>query len=123
MYLHEELTERIIGCAMNVHRALGPGLSENTYEEALCIDLAEGGLEFSRQRRIPVLYKERLIGEYRPDLIVSDLVVIEIKSVERFIGLHRAQLLAYLRVSNTRVGLLLNFNCEVMKDGIRRVVL
>lgn len=123
MYLHEELTERIIGCAMNVHRELGPGLLENTYEEALCIDLAEAGLDFVRQQRIPVLYKERFIGEYRPDLIISGLVVTEIKSVDRFIGVHRAQLLAYLRVSKTRVGLLLNFNCEVMKDGIKRVVL
>jgi len=121
--IHDELTERIIGCAIDVHRALGPGLLEATYEEALCIEFVDVRLEFDRQPRLPVTYKGHLIGEYRPDLVVAHRVAIEIKSVERLIGLHRAQLLAYMRVLKTPVGLLMNFNSEVMRTGIKRVVL
>lgn len=117
------MTERIISCAIRVHRELGPGLLEATYEEAFCIELSATGLSYVRQQRIPILYKGQLIGEYRPDLVVAESVVVEIKSVERLIGLHRAQLLAYMRVLRAPVGLLLNFNSEVMKAGIRRVVL
>lgn len=117
------LTERVIGLAIEVHRHLGPGLSENTYEAALCIELREHGLPFSRQIGIPVLYKGQLIGEHRPDLVIANRVVVEIKSVERLGRVHRAQLLAYLNVTKLELGLLLNFNESVLKDGIRRVVL
>ena len=123
MYVHDELTERIIGCAIEVHKALGPGLLEATYKEALCVEFGDVRLEFDRQLRLPVTYKGHLIGEYRPDLVVANRVAIEIKSVERLIGLHRAQLLAYMRVLKTPVGLLMNFNSEVMRTGIQRVVL
>ena len=101
MHSHDSLTERIIGCAIAVHRALGPGLVEATYEEALCIELADEGLKFLRQVGVPITYRGRLIGEYRPDLVVEENVVVEIKSVERLIGLHQAQLLAYMR--NTEI--------------------
>ena len=98
MYVHDSLTESIIGCAIAVHRTLGPGLLENVYEQALCIELEESGLRYTRQVTVPVVYRGRLIGEYRPDLVIGERVVVEIKSVERVIGFHRAQLLAYMRV-------------------------
>ena len=123
MYSHDPLTERIIGCAIAVHRTLGPGLVEATYEEALCIELADEGLRFSRQVGIPITYRGRLIGEYRPDLVVEEIVVVEIKSVERLIGLHQAQLLAYMRILKSPVGLLLNFNGETLRSGVRRLAI
>jgi GxxExxY protein len=123
MYDHDPLTERIIGCGLTVHRILGPGLIESTYEAAFCIELAEAGLAFTRQLRVPIYYKGHIVGEYRPDLVVEDRVVVEIKSVERLIGLHQAQLLAYMRVLAKPTGLLLNFNGEVLRTGIRRLVI
>jgi len=123
MYSHDPLTERIIGCAIAVHRALGPGLVETTYEEALCIEMADEGLKFSRQVGVPITYRGRLIGEYRPDLVVEEIVVVEIKSVERLIGLHQAQLLAYMRILELPVGLLLNFNGETLRSGVRRLAI
>jgi GxxExxY protein len=123
MYVHDPLTERIIGCAIAVHKALGPGLVEATYEEALCIELGEEGLHFTRQFGVPVTYRGKLIGEYRPDLVVENSVVVEIKSVERLIGLHQAQLLAYMRVLNMSVGLLLNFNGETLRSGVKRLAI
>ena len=123
MYLHDPLTERIIGCAIAVHRALGPGLLEATYEEAICIELDDQKLGFSRQVSAPISYRGRLIGEYRADLVVAETVVVEIKSVERLIGLHQAQLLAYMRILGLPVGLLLNFNGETLRSGVRRLAI
>jgi GxxExxY protein len=120
---HDPRTHRIIGCAMEVHRQLGPGLLEATYEEAMCIELTDQGISFVRQPGIPVFYKGHLIGEHRPDLVVQDEVVVEVKSVERLIGVHQAQLLAYMRLLKKPVGLLLNFNGEVLRTGIRRLVI
>jgi len=122
-YEPDPLTQRIIGCAIEVHRQLGPGLMEATYEEALCIELKDQGMPFIRQAGVPVFYKGHLIGEHRPDLVVQDKVVVEVKSVERLIGVHQAQLLAYMRVLKKPVGLLLNFNSEVLRTGIRRLVI
>lgn len=99
-----QLTERIIGCAIEVHRELGPGLLEATYESALCVELETQGHRFRRQVVFPVLYKGHGIGEYRLDLIVEDAVVVEIKSVERFDSIFEAQVLSYLRVSGKKVG-------------------
>ena len=96
---------------------------EVTYEEVLCIELACEGLQFSRQGGIPISYRGRLIGEYRPDLVVEQTVVVEIKSVERLIGLHQAQLLAYMRILKLSVGLLLNFNGETLRSGVRRLAI
>lgn len=123
MYIHDPLTERIIGCAISVHRTLSPGLMEATYEEALCIELRHDSLRFSRQLGVPITYRGQPIGEYRPDLVIEDAVVVEIKSVERLIGLHQAQLLAYMRVLNVPVGLLLNFNGETLTSGIKRLAI
>ena len=121
MYSKDELTERIIACGIAVHRVLGPGFVESTYEAAFCVELAERRIAFERQLVVPVTYKDRKIGEYRPDLVVENRVVVEIKSVEQLIGLHRAQLRAYMRVLNLPVGLLLNFNSEVLRSGIQRL--
>jgi GxxExxY protein len=120
---YDPLTHRIIGCAIEVHRQLGPGLMEATYEEAMCIELRDQGISFVRQAGVPVFYKGHLIGEHRPDLVVQDRVVVEVKSVERLIGVHQAQLLAYMRLLKKPVGLLLNFNSEVLRTGIRRLVI
>ena len=119
----DALTERIIGCAIAVHRELGPGLLEATYEEALCIELEQAGLSFGRQLPIPVNYKGRRIGEYRLDLLVEDRVVVEIKSVEHLQPVFEAQLLTYLKVTGKKTGLLLNFNSKLLKDGVKRLVL
>ncbi len=119
----KRLTERIIGCAIEVHRQLGPGLLEGTYEAALCIELQIAGLNFVRQPVFPVIYKGQVIGEYRLDLIVEDTVIIEIKSVERFDPIFEAQVLTYLRVTGRQVGLLMNFNSRLLRDGIKRYVL
>ncbi|HYM72470.1 MAG TPA: GxxExxY protein [Stellaceae bacterium] len=118
------LTERIIGFAIEVHRQLGPGLLESAYEECLCYELRQGGLVFRRQVPLPVVYKAiRLDCGYRMDIVVEEKAVLELKTVERLIPVHDAQLLTYLKLSGLRVGLLLNFNSPVLKDGIRRLVL
>ena len=119
----KHLTERIIGCAIEVHRQLGPGLLEGTYEAALCIELQSAGMSFVRQPIFPVIYKGQAIGEYRLDLIVQDTVVLEIKSVERFDPVFEAQVLTYLRVTGKKVGLLINFNSRLVRDGIKRYVI
>ena len=118
-----ELTDRIIGCAVEVHRRLGPGLLENVYESALCIELRIQHLPFERQIGIPLYYRGELISEHRPDLIVAGEVIVEVKSVERLAPLHWAQVLTYLRVTGLHVGLLLNFNSPTLRAGLRRVVL
>ena len=117
------ITQRIIGCAFEVHRCLGPGLLENVYETALCVELDANEIPFERQVPIPLFYRGEIISEHRIDLIVEDEVIVEVKSVERFAPIHRAQLLTYLRVKSLKVGLLLNFNSATMKSGIQRVVL
>jgi GxxExxY protein len=119
----KRLTERIIGCAIEVHRQLGPGLLEGTYEAALCIELQISRLNFVRQPIFPVIYKGQVIGEYRLDLIVEDTVIVEIKSVERFDPIFEAQVLTYLRVTGKEIGLLMNFNSRLLRDGTKRYVL
>ncbi len=123
MYERDSLTEQIIGCAIEVHRFLGPGLAEASYAEALCLELREHQLTYRRQVGVPLVYKGTLVGEHRPDLIVSNRVVVELKSVERIAPVHRAQVLMYMRVLGLPVGLLINFNSAVLKDGMRRFAL
>lgn len=124
MLHEEELTSRIIGAAIEVHRSLGPGLLESAYEECLCHELRSAGLDFKRQVALPVTYKSvRLDCGYRADLIVEDKVVVELKSIGQLTELHKAQLLTYLRISHLKIGLLLNFNVEVLKNGLIRLVL
>ncbi len=117
-----DITKRIIGCAIEVHRALGPGLQERTYENAMAIELRRQNLAFDRQVSVPVVYKGEWVGDYRLDLLVSDTVVVEIKSVERSDPLFEAQLLAYLRASGKHIGLLINFNSHLLSQGVRRFV-
>jgi len=117
------ITEKIIGCAIEVHRHLGPGLLEHAYEEALCIEFQLQGLDYQRQVAAPLTYKGRAIGEYRIDLLVEDAVVVEIKSVERYDPVFEAQVLTYLRMTGKRIGLLMNFNSRLLKDGVKRFVL
>jgi GxxExxY protein len=116
------LTARIIGCAIEVHRVLGPGLLEALYEEAMCTELDDARIGYARQVPVPAYYKGRLLGEYRIDLIVGDLVLIELKSVERLHPVFEAQLLTYLRLTGKRVGLLINFNSRLLKDGVKRFI-
>ena len=119
----DPLTEHIIGCAIEVHRTLGPGLLEQTYEAALCVELKLAGLNFQRQLVVPVTYINEPVGDYRPDLVVEKLVILEIKSVDRFDPIFEAQLLTYLKITGLKRGLLLNFNSRLLKDGIKRLVL
>jgi GxxExxY protein len=120
----EELTSQIIGGAIEVHRELGPGLLESAYEECSCHELSVRKIPFRRQVPFPVYYKAvRLDCGYRADLIVDNRVVVELKAIESLTDLHKAQLLTYLRIAGLKVGLLFNFNTEVLKNGLVRLVL
>jgi GxxExxY protein len=113
----------VIRCAIEVHRELGPGLLESVYETALCIELKAAHVNVKRQIEIPLYYKGELISEHRPDLIVGDRIVVEIKSIARFDPIHMAIMLTYLRITQLHLGLLLNFNTAFMRQGIKRVML
>ncbi|SFO28653.1 GxxExxY protein [Algoriphagus ornithinivorans] len=118
-----EISSKIIGAAINVHKQLGPGLLESSYEACLAYELEFQGLYFRQQVLLPVVYKEKkLDAGYRIDLLVEERVVVEIKSIEDFNPIHLAQILTYLRLSNLKLGLLLNFNVSRLTDGIKRVV-
>ena len=113
----------VIGCAIEVHKQLGPGLKEETYENALCEALARQKVRFERERTFRVKFENVAVGKYRPDLIVENTVVVEVKSVDRLIPLFTSQVISYLKVTQLRVGLILNFNVPRLADGIKRVVL
>ena len=120
----KNLTEQIIGSAIEVHRPLGPGLLESAYEECLCHELSLLGLQFERQKLLPLEYKGiKLDCGYRLDIIVENKVVLELKTVEAIAPIHEAQLLTYLRLSKIKVGLIINFNVPVLKNGVRRFIL
>jgi GxxExxY protein len=124
MALNDPLTEQVIGAAIEVHRSLGPGLLESAYEECLCFELGERKISFRRQVPLPVEYKKvRLDCGYRIDLVVGNELIIEIKTVERLMPIHEAQLLTYLKLSGIEKGLILNFHTPVLRDGIRRMTL
>jgi hypothetical protein len=115
------LTRRVIGCAIEVHRALGPGLLESVYEAALCREFEWAGIAFQRQVRLPIAYKgEPLDCDLRADLIVEQSLIVEVKAVHQVLPVHEAQLLTYLKASGLALGLLLNFNEETLKQGVRR---
>ena len=116
------ISEQIIGCAIEVHRDLGPGLLEEPYHTAMCVELAHRGTRFVRKPIIPLTYRGAAIGNYIPDLIVEETVIVEIKSVLRFEDVFTAQMLTYLRLTHLRVGLIINFNKRLLRDGIKRVV-
>jgi GxxExxY protein len=124
MLMEEQLTEAIIGSAIEVHRELGPGLLESAYEQCFCHELHLRGLAFQCQIELPVAYKGlKLDCGYRLDVLVDNSVVVELKSIEHILPIHHAQLLTYLRLSGKKVGLLINFNVPVLKNGIVRRVL
>ena len=119
----DRITDKIIGAAIEVHRVLGPGLLESAYEECLCYELSLRELKFKRQVPLPVAYKgTKLACGYKMDLLVDDLVVVELKTVEGLLQVHSAQLLSYLRLSGKPVGLLINFNSPTIKSGLKRIV-
>jgi len=119
-----QITEKIIGCAIEVHKNLGPGLLESAYEECLYYELNHHGLHVKRQLALPVVYKDvKLDAGYRIDLMVENKVIVEIKSVDAIAEIHKAQLMTYMKLANIKVGLLLNFNVTRLKDGIIRWII
>ena len=118
-----QITESIIGCAINVHRRLGPGLLESVYEECISYELDKARMFFERQKIMPIIYDEiKLDTGYRLDLLVENRVVVELKAVETLTDVHLAQVMTYLKLSNCRFGLLINFNVTMLKNGLKRVV-
>ena len=121
---NDPLTEKVIGLAIEVHRQLGPGLLESAYEECLCYELSQARLRLNRQVSLPVIYKSvRLDCGYRLDVVVEERLILELKTVERLMPIHEAQVITYMRLSGLPTGLLLNFNSVVLKDGVRRLML
>lgn len=119
-----DLTGKVIGAAIEVHKILGPGLLESTYEECLAYELKERNILFQRQKELPVIYKnEQLDCGYRLDFIIENKLILELKSCDSIKPIHEAQLLTYLKLSNNQIGLLINFNVSVLKDGIKRMMI
>jgi GxxExxY protein len=122
--LHQELTSSILNCAYKVHSALGPGLLESAYEECLHYELDKNGLIVIKQKPMPLIYEERKLElGYRIDLLVENKIIIEVKSVDALNPVHLAQIMTYLKLSGCRIGLLINFNVQSLKDGIKRVII
>jgi GxxExxY protein len=118
----DRLARDVIGAAIEVHRVLGPGLLESLYEEALCIELTQRGIPFTRQQRIDVKYKRHPIGAGRLDFLVDGALVVELKAVDKLTDVHLAQVLSYLKTTGHHLGLLFNFNVAVLKNGVNRIV-
>jgi GxxExxY protein len=123
--MHEnELSKRVIGAAIEVHRQLGPGLLESAYEECLAYELQLRGIPFERQKALPLTYKDvRLDAGFRVDFLVDGKVVVELKATDALAPIHKAQVLTYLRLTGCKLGLLINFNVPLLKDGVKRLVL
>jgi GxxExxY protein len=120
----DNLSKRVIGCAIEVHRCLGPGLLESTYEQCLAHELSRNNIGFQLQLAQPVRYKGVLLDcGYRIDVLVENQLIVELKSVEKLLAIHEAQLLTYMRLAEMRIGLLMNFNATTLKEGIKRFVL
>ena len=119
----DRLTEAVIGAAIEVHRELGPGLPENIYERALCVELELRKIPFECQRVQVVYYKEHKVGEMRLDLLICEKLIVELKAVEDLLPIHKAQVISYLQLTKRQLALLINFNVRALKDGIRRVIL
>lgn len=121
---YNEITEKIIGCGITVHKILGPGLLESAYEECLCHEMYLNNLKFERQKPLPLIYKDvRLDCGYRIDLLVGEKIIVEIKTVDKINDVHLAQVLTYLKLSKCSIGLIMNFNVNQLIKGIKRVVL
>jgi len=122
-FLYSDITEKIIDGAIKVHKAVGVGVLESVYEICLCHELSSRGMKVERQVEVPIRYNGVLLeAGFRIDLLVEDKVIVEIKAVEKLLPIHEAQLLTYMRLPNKRVGLLINFNVQMLRDGIRRRV-
>lgn len=120
----DELSNKVLGCAIEVHRELGPGLLESTYEQCLAYELNRAKIPFQLQVALPVDYKQiRLDCGYRIDLFVDNSLIVEVKSIDQLLKIHEAQILTYMKLTKVRVGLLINFNVELLKKGVRRFVL
>ena len=120
----DKLSNQVIGCALEVHRALGPGILESAYEQCLAHELSLSGIPFKLQFPLPVNYKNiKLDCGYRIDRLVDDKLVVELKSVDKITGVHQSQILTYMKLSEMKIGLLINFNVELLKSGIKRLVL
>jgi GxxExxY protein len=120
----DELSNQVIGCALEVHRNLGPGLLESTYEQCLAYEMKVADMRFKLQHPLPVEYKGiKLDCGYRIDVFIEDRIIVELKSVDKILPIHQAQLLTYMKLSNVSIGLLINFNVKYLKDGIKRMVL
>ena|SRR5829696_7973660 len=119
----EDIGYRVIGCAQMVHRVLGPGFPERIYQRAMCLELTERGLTFESEKRVVVPYKGRTVGTHRLDLVIAGGVIVELKVIPRVLEVHRRQVLSYLKATGLRLGYVLNFNSEVMREGTKRVVL
>jgi GxxExxY protein len=117
-----DLTRRVIGAAIEVHRALGPGYQESIYEEALAFELSRMGIDFERQSIFSVTYKEHVVGEGRIDFLVDSKLVVELKAIEKLQPVHKAQVISYLKATSSQVGLLINFNESLLRSGIQRIV-
>ena len=116
-----KITETIIGCAIEVHKDLGPGLLESAYETCLCFELQKAGLMIEKQKPVPVVYKEiKLDCGYRIDILVENQIIIELKSIDAFSPVHEAQILTYMKFADKHCGLLINFNVTLLKNGIKR---
>ena len=121
---HDEISGIVIGCAIEIHKKLGPGLLESAYQECLCYELRNKGLHIQKEKALPIIYKEiKLDHGYRCDILVENKVVLELKTVEALNEVHMAQILTYLKIGGYKLGLLLNFQVCRMKDGIRRFIL
>lgn len=124
MLYHEELTNKLIACAIEVHRHLGPGLLESAYEECFCHELKLQEISLERQKSLPLEYKGiKLDCGYRMDVVADSKAIVEVKCVEKILPVHEAQLLTYLKLSELKVGLIINFHSRFIKDGIKRLVL
>jgi len=119
----DRLAHLVIGAAIEVHRQLGPGLLERVYEEALCIEFDLRKIPFTRQSGVDISYKGRPVGQGKLDLLVGDRLIVELKAVEKLAPIHSAQMISYLRMTKRNLGLLINFNVPMVKDGIKRIVL
>ncbi len=120
----DELSNKVLGCAIEVHRELGPGLLESTYEQCLAYELTQAKVPFKLQVELPVEYKRiQLACGYRIDLLADDRLIVELKNVDQLLKIHEAQVLTYMKLAAVRVGLLINFNVDVLKKGVRRFVL
>jgi GxxExxY protein len=118
-----QVSNKVIGCAIEVHKELGPGLLESIYENALCVEFAKQNIAFEKQKELLVNYKDVYIGNFRIDVLVENCLIVELKCVERMDALFEAQILSYMKLGNIKLGLLINFNTKLLKNGIQRFIL